>query len=216
MDVGLNTDLIMNTKLSKLFITGCDSNTRWQLDWFKDNFYKHNPDAELYVYDFDTAFPEEQRWFKKPFAMINASKKADRVCWLDTDIEVRGNINEIWNHIEPNKLSMAIDQPWTMRRKETWHNSGVVAFEGTPAILMDWASATTRVDQRPNPMFGDQDVLHSLVREGMKRMIHIEDLPKMYNTLRLDLLDSTAPKNIKLMHWTGAKGKEEIKRQMNG
>jgi len=26
------------------------------------------------------------------------------------------------------------------------------------------------------------------------------------------VLDNTTPKNIKIMHWTGAKGKQEIKR----
>jgi hypothetical protein len=28
-------------------------------------------------------------------------------------------------------------------------------------------------------------------------------------------MDNTAPKDIKIMHWTGAKGNEEIIRQMN-
>jgi hypothetical protein len=64
-------------------------------------------------------------------------------------------------------------------------------------------------------MYGDQDVLHNILREGLKRMIHISDLPKNYNTLRIDLIDNTAPKNIKMMHWTGAKGNQEIKRQIN-
>ena len=50
----------------------------------------------------------------------------------------------------------------------------------------------------------------------MKRRIHITDLPRAYNTLRLDLIDNTAPPNIKMMHWTGAKGKEKIREQMNG
>ena len=111
---------------------------------------------------------------------------------------------------------MVQDQPWTMRRKEKWHNSGVVAFQGTPTILKDWATSTTRANQVDNPMFGDQDVLHLILREGLKRMIHIVDLPKKYNTLRLDLLDNTAPKNIALMHWTGQKGNDEIRRMMDG
>jgi len=50
MDAGLSMDLIMSTKLSKVFITGSDSNTRWLDNWFKSNFYKHNPNAELVVY----------------------------------------------------------------------------------------------------------------------------------------------------------------------
>jgi len=215
MDAGLSMDLIMSTKSSKVFITGSDSNTRWLDNWFKSNFYKHNPNAELVVYDFDKYFNENQRWFKKPAAMLEASMTFDSVCWIDNDIEIRSNIERIFDFIEPNKLLMAEDRPWSTRRGEKWHNSGVVGFQGTPKILREWASAVQTVDQRPNPMYGDQDVLHELVRGDMKRFIHITDLPRNYNTLRLDLIDNTAPPTIRMMHWTGAKGKEEIKRQMN-
>lgn len=210
-------DMEKTMTYSELFITGCDDNTNWMLPWFKENFYKHNPDANLHVFDFNTEFTESQRWFKKPAAMIAASKMAQKVCWIDTDIEVKGNIEYIFSYCEPNKLAMVVDAPWTIRRQETWHNSGVVAFNGRPNILDEWAKATVTVDQSHNPMFGDQDVLHHLVREGLRRSIHITDLPKMYNTLRLDLLDGTAPKidNIKMMHWTGGKGKQHIRSLIN-
>lgn len=190
---------------SNLFITGCDYQTMWQLEWFKENFYKHNPNAELFVYDFDKFEPMLQGWFKKPRAMLDASYKATNICWLDTDMEIQDNIEDIFTHIEPNKLAMVEDVPWTMRRKEKWHNSGTVAFTGRPSILLDWVKS---VDY--NQVVGDQEILHEIVRHGMRRHIHITDLPREYNTLRIDLLDSTAPKNIKVMHWTGKKGKDHI------
>ena len=112
--------------------------------------------------------------------------------------------------IVPNKLCMVEDKPWTTRTKETWHNSGVVGFEDCPAILDAWYEEVKITKER-----GDQEVLHSMCRDGMTRLIHIHDLPRSYNTLRLDLLDNTAPKDIKIMHWTGAKGNEEIRKQMN-
>lgn len=198
-------------KYSKIFITGCDSTTSWMLPWFKENLAKHNPDIVLKVYDFDIFAPESKGWFKKPAAMIDASKLASKVCWLDTDCEVRAGISEIFNYTMYNKLHMVIDQPWQTRRGEVWHNTGVVLFEHLPNILTKWNEEVKR-----NPKVGDQEVLHSMLNTGMNRMINVEDLPKEYNTLRLDLIDNTAPKNIKIMHWTGAKGKEEIKRQMNG
>ena len=64
-----------------------------------------------------------------------------------------------------------------------------------------------------NPMFGDQDVLHRLL-PSLRRQIHINTAPKKWNTLRLDILDGTEPQDIKLMHWTGAKGKTIIKEKM--
>jgi hypothetical protein len=205
------------TKSSNLFITGCDHKTQWQLPWFVENFKKHNSKAELLIFNFgmtENPFPDisvnhnsqDKGWFKKPSAMMKASLTADKVCWLDTDCEVRTNIEDIFQYTEPNKLCMVEDVPWSKRRGETWHNSGVVAFEGTPTILSDWA---TRVSYYPQ--VGDQEVLHSMLSDPLKRMIHIKDISREYNTLRIDLLDNTAPKNIKVMHWTGAKGNDHIR-----
>lgn len=205
-----------NMKLSKLFITGCDKTTRWQLDWFKKNYEKHN-DIPLHVFNFDEFEPSLLGWFKKPAAMIEASKMADQVCWIDTDCEVRADLSDIFDYTMFNKLTMAQDKPWSTRREETWHNSGVVAFENCPAILNKWADTLKKNSQQgvvPG-LNGDQEVLHEIVKMGLNRLMFIEDLPRQYNTLRIDLIDNSAPKNIKVMHWTGRKGKEEIVRQMN-
>ena len=202
--------MVKHMKLSKLVITGCDSKTNWQLEWFQLNYWKHNLGLPLQIFDFDTFAPELMGWFKKPAAMIEASKMADKVIWLDTDCEVRTSIDDMFDLTVFNKLTMAEDVPWSKRRGEKWHNSGVVAFENCPQILTKWAK-----EVRNNPVVGDQEILHSLISHGMTRLMHIEDLPREYNTLRLDLLDNTAPKDIKIMHWTGAKGNEEIRKQMN-
>ena len=213
-------DLVM--KLSKLFITGCDFRTEWQLPFFVNNFKKHNPDARLMIFDFGmetSLYPEmrkslrgatEKGWFMKPRAMATASVMADHVCWLDTDCEVRANLDGIWDHVEPNKLAMVEDVPWSTRRGEVWHNSGVVAFSHRPNILDEWYAAVNN-----NPIQGDQEVLHEIVKIGLRRSIHITSLPREYNTLRLDLLDGTSPSDIKIMHWTGQLGKTHIRKIMN-
>ena len=38
------------------------------------------------------------------------------------------NIDEIFDLLEPQKLSMVEDKPWSWRRGHVWHNSGVVGF----------------------------------------------------------------------------------------
>lgn len=202
----------MVTKLSKLFITGCDKNTRWMLPWFEKNLYKHNPDANLHVFDFDKT---GGGWFNKPVVMRLATEMAEKICWLDTDCEVRADIDPIFDLIDSNKLTMVEDHPWTIRRGERWHNSGVVAFQSRPLVLDHWAEEAMMMVEDRGPTFGDQDILHGLVREGLKREIHIKTIPKQWNTLRLDLVDGTAPSNIKIMHWTGRIGKDEIRKQMN-
>ena len=208
------------TKLSNLFITGCDVNTQWQLPWFVENFKKHNPNAELMIYDFgmkDNPYVElsvhlksaDKGWFKKPSAMMRSALVADKVCWLDTDCHVQENIENIFNFTEPERLCMVEDIPWSKRRGETWHNSGVVAFQGTPKILSKWATEVSY-----DPDVGDQEVLHKIVGQNLTRMNYIKDLPKAFNVLRLDVLDNTAPSKIKIMHWTGAKGNQKIREMM--
>ena len=211
-------DMVKVMHYSKTFITGYDKTTAWMMPWFIENFDKHMPNTALVAYNFDefnAPVKGMKNWFKKPYAMADASKKASSVCWIDSDIEIRDNVEDIFDWCEPNRLAMVEDQPWTTRRKETWHNSGVVAFKGRPNILDEWVSAINNLPMVTNPMVGDQDILHTCVKDDMRRRIHITDLPKAYNTLRLDLLDNTAPAQIKLMHWTGPKGKDRIRGMIN-
>lgn len=196
------------------YITGYDKNTEWLLPWFLDNHYKHS-NIQVQAYDFDafkTPVDGLKNWFKKPFAMIQASKAYDYVCWLDLDCQVVGPIDDIFNYTEPNRLSMVEDVPWSKRRGEKWHNSGVVCFYQRPNILDEWAAAVALNQTQP----GDQEVLHQLVKHDMRRMIHINDLPRKYNTLRLDLDDGTAVQDPSIMHWTGTKGKDIIRKMING
>ena len=51
--------------------------------------------------------------------------------------------------------------------------------------------------------------------DPLKELTHLVELPRIYNTLRLDLQDNTAPKNPKIVHWTGPKGKDQIRKMMN-
>jgi len=199
--------------MKNLFITGYDNNTEWMLKWFLKNFYNNSHTAIL-PYDFDEFKAPTQgmmNWFKKPFAMLDAASKANKVCWIDLDCEIKENIDGIFDLIEPNKLAMVEDLPWTKRTNQKWHNSGVVGFQGKPKILQEWAA---EVALNP-PIRGDQEVLHSMMTDSLKRMIHITDLPREYNTLRIDFIDGTNPKNPKIAHWTGQKGKEHIRKMID-
>ena len=211
-----------NTKLSKLFITGCDASAEWMLPWFVENLRKHT-DIPLMIFDFGmegSLYPELRKscrtnakgWFKKPSAMVKAAAFADQVCWLDTDCEVLGDISGVFDYIVPNKLSMVQDKPWTTRQRQMWHNSGVVAFQDVPQILKEWEQMCMAPPAR-----GDQEVLHWMLGDNpLNRMIHIEDIPNRYNVLRLQHIDNTVPKNPLIYHWTGAKGKDHIRKLMNG
>ena len=209
-------------KYDECVITGCDVKTEWQLNWFLENYGQHER-RPLIVCDFgmspqyiqychqhpkvsgvmNLSQTADEGWFNKPIAMFNSPGR--KTVWLDTDCEVKRSLNELFKLIVPNKLSMVEDRPWTKRRGEIWHNSGVVGFIQKPKILHDWCNAV-----RENPQVGDQEVLHSLLNP-ITRMTHINDLPFEWNVMRLatDHDDYKGP--IYIQHHTGSKGKDKIK-----
>ena len=210
-------------KLSNAFLTGCDQNTEWMLPWFVENYKRYNK-TPLVIADFgmsskmlryakkesdvliDLSKEKEEGWFKKPKAMVMCP--SDKTVWIDTDCEVKSTIDEIFNLLEPEKLAMVKDHPWTKRRGELWHNSGIVGFVGKPKILNQWMHQVTK-----NPVVGDQEVLHSMLNP-ITKITYIKDLPHKYNVLRIDLIDGREPKNTKIIHWTGRKGKDHIRSLM--
>ena len=210
----------------RCFLTGCDHNTEWMLPWFLKNYFKHNKTPIVFanfgvsdatrawiyqvsgVHDmFDVSKQTSTGWFYKPQAMYNARYK--EVCWLDTDIEIQGDMSTLFNHVEDNKLSMVEDKPWSNLSKEKWHNSGVVAIREKPIILTDWINACRNTKQR-----GDQEVLHELLKTSpIKRLAHIVDLPNKYNWLRLQIDNNERPTEKPIaLHWTGRKGKDHIRK----
>lgn len=212
--------------MREYFLTGCDDKTEWQLPWFMDNFRQHNQEARIVLADFgmsdfmrssmESSFDEvvpiisnAKGWFKKPMAIETVARGVDKVCWIDTDCEIKGNIEHIFDLSEPNKLGMVEDRPWTRRRNELgkWYNSGVVLVEGCPSILNDWTS-----ECESNPVQGDQEVLYLMMGgDEIKKLTYINPLPHAYNTLRIDYIDGIAVKNPKIIHHTGAKGNEVIR-----
>jgi len=211
-------------EFKNVFITGSDKNNEWMLEWFLTNYRMHNTTPIIFAnfgvsesvlkwaeksFDgiIDMPKPKSIAWFLKPQSMIEASKLSKKVCWIDTDCHVIQSIDNIFKYTTPQKLSMAVDRPWTKRTGVIWHNSGIVAFEGTPNILVSWEKNVRSSKQR-----GDQEVLHEMMdNDQLTRMIHIEDLPNVYNWLRLQLIDGSDNINKKVMHWTGNKGKDVIK-----
>ena len=225
MDIKVGMKYLQSNK--RCFITGCDANTEWQLEWFLKNYLKHN-DTPIVFADFGVS--EEMRswihqvsefseiieipkqrvggWFYKPTALL--ASPCVETCWIDTDIEVLGDMSGVFNYLEDNKIGMVEDKPWSKRRGEKWHNSGVVAIRGKPAMLHKWAN-----ECRGRPKVGDQEVLHDIVNlNPLMRLTHITDLPNIYNWLRIQTIDGEDSNKKLAMHWTGQKGNDVIRKKM--
>ena len=209
------------TKLyDEAYITGCDSSHEWLLPWFIKNFKKHNKKPLLFA-NFglselglkivrenvhavlDLTKVEERGWFKKPLSMLKSPSK--KTVWIDTDCEIKENTDDIFDLLEPQKLSMVEDKPWTWRRGHCWHNSGVVGFIDKPMILYQWVKAIKK-----NQLEGDQEVLDKIL-SPITKITYIKDLPNEYNVLRLQLEKDGYGGRVRVAHWTGIKGKEKIR-----
>jgi len=204
------------------FLTGCDESHEWMLPWFFKNYKKHC-NKPLIFSDFglsnlgraivrknvhavmNLGEIEEYNWFRKPLSMWKSPSK--KTVWIDLDCEIKENIDDIFDLLEPNKLAMVEDKPWTKRRGHKWHNSGVVGFIDKPIILSQWCGAVRKYYKEEK---GDQEVLDRILTPITKISL-IKDLPNEYNVMRLQTeLDGYNGK-IKIMHWTGEKGKDKIR-----
>lgn len=215
------------SKFDRVFVTGCDKSNEWMLDWFLDNYKKHN-DTPIVFADFGISedklkdlidnkkfhavmhFSKPKKkmmgWFLKPTAMLNAP--ADEVVWIDTDCEVLGDLSGIFDDIVPMRLNMVQDRPWTKRnnKRGDWYNSGVVGIKGRPIILKQWEIACTNEPVQR----GDQEVLYFMLDE-IGKLTHINELHNKYNVIRLQYIDKTVPKEVLVRHHTGHKGKDKIR-----
>lgn len=209
------------------FVTGCDKKTEWMLKWWWENYSKWNT-SPVYFFDFgvsddikewavntfDRVFTLEphkvKAWFLKPEAMLQATTYAFKSCWIDTDCEVLGVIDDIFDLSDANKLNMVCDRPWTKQRKATWFNSGVVLVEGKVRPLLKWAEAI-----KQNPNIGDQEVLYQMLgNEYLTILGSINELPNKYNWLRLQVKHGDDSDEKLIMHHTGNAGKMTIKKKM--
>lgn len=214
-------------KYDKAFLTGCDENTEWMLDWFINNLRRHKNNSPVIFADFGVSEKMIERirqekkfhavinmreasetgWFLKPRAMMSSPSK--KTVWIDTDCEILDNVENLFDMLEPEKLSMVEDKPWTQRRQELWHNSGVVGFIDKPVILHEWCKAVQMKKE-----VGDQEVLHSILNP-ITKLKYIKDLPNEYNVMRVQVDNDNYIGSKKIMHWTGQKGKVRIRSMIN-
>ena len=106
---------------------------------------------------------------------------------------------------------MVEDRPWTKRKPNngTWYNSGVVLTDH------NWNLRRWLLLCEKEPVGGDQEILHHSLSEIQKIGV-IEPLPHKYNTLRLDYIDGINIKNPLVIHHTGEKGNNIIRKKFMG
>ena len=207
-----------------MIITGVDHSHEDLLEWWLKNVYKHhNYNVEVGVMDFGMSPALRGRlednypaifsrpfngtkarkigWFYKVQAVMDCPSKS--VCWLDVDCEILTDISDVYNLVPPGMIGLTRD--WV---RGNWWATGVIVVNDRPSLLEHW-------DRRLNAddgIRGDQEALYELV--GNKEHEHIQELPQDYQWLRISLNKGKDSPTKKVIHWTGPRGKEHIRKNL--
>jgi hypothetical protein len=202
------------------FLLGADNNQLEYLDWMLKQLKKVETRFTIIVANFgihhDYMPPENcdlipieapenlKGWFLKPYALKAAHNIGyEQVCWLDNDLELLDNIDDIFDHSLASCVGMSIDE-WAIKRSSyTVWNSGVVLSSNAHNLLQRWAMRAHTMKER-----GDQEALAHIANVDESVRSHIYTLPAKYNWQRLM---GEPTEDVKVRHWTGPKGKKYIR-----
>lgn len=202
------------------FLLGADNNQLEYLDWMLKQLKTVETRFTIIVADFgihhDYMPPENYElisidapqnlkgWFLKPYALKAAHNIGyEQVCWLDNDLELLDNIDDIFDHSLRSCAGMTIDEWATKRSSYTVWNSGVVLSSNAHNLLQRWTMRAHTMKER-----GDQEALAYIANADESVRSHIYTLPAKYNWQRLM---GEPDQEVKVRHWTGPKGKKYIR-----
>lgn len=198
-------------------VVGADEKQAWMLPWFVDNLRRSGCRLPLAITDFGLADQWRRRarehalvfdphgpasiagWHLKPFALLRSPWRDS--LWLDLDCQVLSDPTEI---IDAGvSFGLTRDPHAKLSRPNGWATGVVVARRSEP-VVEAWARSVAAGTHR-----GDQEALDALRDSVEPRTV---ELPRRYQRLRLD---GPAHLDDVIYHWTGAKGKDEIRSMVN-
>ena len=205
------------------WVVGVDYNMEDLLPWWYKNIKKWAPEQDITICDFGLTKPakalakeyadtfleytihERYAWFYKPRALLDTPYEYR--CWVDIDCEVMAPIDDIFDYPTDDKIALTRDEGKGL--EEFWWATGVNVAKGSPKVLRDWAYISEHSNER-----GDQEVLKKMIQQDYSYNDMIVLMPIEYQWLRvLSEIGQVLP-NIKIMHWTGPKGKKHIRENL--
>lgn len=218
-------------------VIGVDKNQEWMLDWWWENYYRHN-DYPVFFADFGMSQRgldycktkgeigqrielDDTPWFKKAFGCLHTPFK--RTLWLDTDCEVRENLKPLFDFPAGHELAATIDRgtpkQWfdALPSDITIFNSGTLLYNHGEPIIQKWALMTLLmltlepVKGKLKIPTGDQEILALAIRQyGPERA---KPIPADLVRLRLEP-DKIEYGECIIKHWTGSAGKNRIRQML--
>lgn len=138
--------------------------------------------------------------FCKPFALLQTPY--EKTVWFDLDCEVIGPIAPLFHKIHT-QAGMALSNERPPSSEEVAYNSGVVVYHKESPLLHKWAEGCRVHNDR---FLSDQEVLGFIINA---ENVEIAELSDKYNwRLKLGVNHEAV-----VLHWTGAWGKEVLRRE---
>ena len=205
-----------------MILTGVDNNHEDLLDWWIKNAKKYLKNETIGVWDFGMtpmtrsiiehnhsdiwlSIPLEKHktsgWFYKLHAVIEAPEK--RVAWLDVDCEILTDISDVFDLVKPDTIGLTRD--WV---RGDWWATGVIVVNDRPNLLYEWNNRLNKGDD----IRGDQEALLDMIDKNTHPQI--TELPQEYQWLRISLNQGKDSADKKVIHWTGPKGREHIRKNL--
>lgn len=145
-------------------------------------------------------------WHKKPIALLQTPY--ERTIWLDTDCEVKGSLEPLFQKITSTQNILICKDPEILQQEarkkgfilsdEILFNSGVIGFVKGSSHIFEWAKKTV---EEHAFYFGDDTLLSRLIYENNWT---VEPLDSLYNWR--DLVQGPHL-DAKISHWAGEAGK---------
>ena len=215
-------------------VVGADRHQEWLLAWWYETMRTHSQLPVMFA-DFGLTADGrnwcEQRgllspritvgddegmygWFKKPYGLLESPFR--QAIWFDADVEIRGDVAPLFALADGGRLGITDDRGTPAEYRDpmpvgsTTYNSGVVAFNHGDPLIVEWASMTAALhSEKPFDMStgqpGDQETL-VLALNAMGRD-RVREIPKELTRLRWE-----GEGQCLTMHWTGAVGKDHIRK----
>ena len=205
-----------------MILTGVDSNHEDIIEWWIKNAQKYIKNETIGVWDFGmtssmrekikTHYPSvwlsiplnlhsTSGWFYKLHAVIEAPEK--RVAWLDVDCEILTDISDVFDLVKPDTIGLTRD--WV---RGDWWATGVIVVNDRPDLLYEWNNRLNKGDD----IRGDQEALLYMIDKNTHPQI--TELPQEYQWLRISLNQGKDSADKKVIHWTGPKGREHIRKNL--
>lgn len=145
-------------------VVGVIEGHAWMLDWWYENFRKHNPSLAVVFADFGLSKSNQdwcdahggrivvscpdtvEGWFRKPFAILQAPYK--KILWLDLDTEIRKPLTPFFDAITGDNLLICGVDEVLGPHYGTSHDHGW--FLMLPEVKVDMCSGMVGV-MRGNP-----------------------------------------------------------------